>query len=120
MQNRIVSIISLALAANVNAFSPIFGARGFSTALGVTTGVCKWFDTTKGFGFIVPDDGSSDVFVHQTDIQAEGFRSLADGESVEFEVVEDSNGRRKATSVTGPGGSDVQGAPFKPRDDNFY
>lgn len=86
---------------------------------GLQKGTVKWFDNTKGFGFIVPEDGSSDIFVHQTAIQTEGFRSLADGESVEYEVEVDASGRRKATSVTGPEGSDVQGQPFQPRDD-FY
>ena len=71
----------------------------------------------KGFGFIVPDDDGKDVFVHQTEIKAEGFRSLADGESVEFESETDSNGRVKATKVTGPGGANVQGAPFRPQSD---
>lgn len=80
-------------------------------------GVVKWFNTEKGFGFIVPDDGSSDVFVHQTEIQMEGFRSLADGEAVEYQVEEDTNGRRKAVRVTGPDGVDVQGAPFRPQSD---
>lgn len=75
------------------------------------------FNTMKGFGFIVPDDGSKDVFVHQSAIQAEGFRSLADGEQVEFQVEEDAGGRVKATSVTGPGGTNVQGAPFRPQND---
>jgi protein lin-28 len=79
-------------------------------------GTVKWFNTQKGFGFIVPDDGSEDVFVHQTAIQAEGFRSLADGEVVEFEV-EEENGRRKAVQVTGPDGANVQGAPFRPAND---
>ena len=72
----------------------------------------------QGFGFILPDDGSSDIFVHQTAIQAQGFRSLADGEEVEYQVDTDEvTGRRKAVSVTGPGGVDVQGAPFRPMDD---
>ena len=86
-----------------------------------TSGTVKWFDTVKGFGFIVPDDGTSDVFVHQTAIQTDGFRSLAEGESVEFSVETDDQGRRKAIQVTGPGGADVQGQPFQPRDDfNSY
>ena len=82
----------------------------------IQTGRVKWFDTAKGFGFIVPDDGSNDVFVHQTAIQAEGFRSLANEEAVEFRVVTD-KGRRKAVEVTGPNGTAVQGAPFRPSDD---
>lgn len=58
----------------------------------------------KGFGFIVPDDESGDVFVHQTAIKAEGFRSLADGERVEYKTEEDDNGRIRAVQVTGPDG----------------
>jgi cold shock CspA family protein len=79
------------------------------------TGVVKWFNTEKGYGFIVPDDGSSDIFVHQTSINVEGFRSLADGESVEFGTEEDPNtGKIKAADVTGPGRADVAGAPYEP------
>jgi cold shock CspA family protein len=69
------------------------------------------FDTAKGYGFIVPDDESGDVFVHQTSIKVEGFRSLAENERVEFRVETDKNGKRKAMDVTGPDGSDVKGAP---------
>jgi len=84
---------------------------------GIQKGTVKWFNTMKGFGFIQPEDGSTDVFVHQTSIQMEGFRSLADGESVEYLVETDNNGRKKAVSVTGPEGVDVQGAPFQPQSD---
>lgn len=76
------------------------------------TGICKWFSVEKGYGFVTPNDGSPDVFVHQTNIYAEGFRSLAEGEQVEYEcVVDDQSGKTKAHNVTGPGGSYVQGAP---------
>jgi cold shock CspA family protein len=71
----------------------------------------------KGFGFIVPDDETGDVFVHQTAIKVEGFRSLGDGERVEFDTVIDENGRTKAINVTGPNGGNPQGAPFRPADD---
>jgi cold shock CspA family protein len=84
---------------------------------GIQKGTVKWFNTMKGFGFIQPDDGSTDVFVHQTSIKMEGFRSLADGESVEYTVEIDQTGRKKAASVTGPNGADVQGAPFQPQND---
>jgi cold shock CspA family protein len=77
-------------------------------------GVCKWFNSKKGFGFITPKDGSEDIFVHQTAIHAEGFRSLAEQEPVEYETAVDEQGRVKALNVTGPNGAYVKGAP-KPR-----
>ncbi|KAL7457841.1 hypothetical protein ACHAWC_011628 [Mediolabrus comicus] len=82
------------------------------------TGTVKWFDTVKGFGFIVPDNGDKDVFVHQTAINVSGFRSLAEGEAVEFKLVEE-NGKTKAIDVTGPDGADVKGAPFNPQSDEY-
>merc|ERR1719251_621865 len=75
------------------------------------TGVCKRFNSAKGFGFIACDDGSGDVFVHQTEIYSEGFRSLAEGEKLEFDVVVQDDGRRKAVNVTGPNGATVKGQP---------
>ncbi len=52
----------------------------------MTTGTVKWFNESKGFGFITPEDGSKDVFVHFSAIASEGFRTLADGQQVSFEV----------------------------------
>lgn len=73
-------------------------------------GTVKWFNDTKGFGFISPDDGSEDLFVHQSSIKADGFRSLAEGEQVEFAISESEDGRTKAVDVTGPDGSFVKAA----------
>ncbi|MEE9305101.1 MAG: cold-shock protein [bacterium] len=61
-------------------------------------GRVKWFDDRKGFGFIERDDGP-DVFVHFSVIQGEGFKSLAEGEAVEFEIVEDQKGLRAVNVV---------------------
>ena len=63
----------------------------------MASGKVKWFNDSKGFGFIETDDGG-DVFVHHNDIQAEGFKSLSEGEAVSFEVVQGEKGPR-ATNV---------------------
>jgi cold shock CspA family protein len=74
-------------------------------------GTVKWFNVTKGYGFITPDDGGADLFVHQSAIESEGFRSLREGETVEFFVENSDDGRTKAIGVTGPGGNAPEGAP---------
>ena len=64
------------------------------------TGIVKWFNDKKGFGFITPDDGADDLFVHHSEITAEGYRSLQDGQKVEYEVAKGDKGLQ-ATKVTG-------------------
>ena len=57
-----------------------------------TTGTVKWFNDTKGFGLITPDDGGKDLFAHHSAIQGGGFRTLTEGERVEFDVVQGAKG----------------------------
>ena len=58
----------------------------------MATGTVKWFNDAKGYGFITPDDGSEDLFAHFSAIQGNGFRSLKEGQKVEFEVVQGAKG----------------------------
>ncbi len=56
------------------------------------TGTVKWFNDSKGFGFLTRDDGEKDVFVHHSAIQGQGYRSLSEGQRVEFDVVQGQKG----------------------------
>ena len=62
-------------------------------------GTVKWFSDSKGFGFITPDDGSKDVFVHHSEIQGVGFKSLAENDAVEFELEQGAKGPRAVNVV---------------------
>ena len=64
----------------------------------MSTGTVKWFNDAKGYGFIAPDDGSKDLFVHHSSIAGDGFKSLAEGAKVEFEGVAGQKGP-EATNV---------------------
>ncbi|KAL7434994.1 hypothetical protein ACHAXH_006824 [Discostella pseudostelligera] len=111
---KLATITLLSALAVASGFAPaIVGRHATPLFMGgdLKSGTVKWFDTAKGYGFIVPDDESGDVFVHQTSIKVSGFRSLAENERVEFRVEVDKNGKTKAMDVTGPDGADVQGAP---------
>ncbi len=61
-------------------------------------GVVKWFNSEKGFGFIAPDDGSADVFVHYSEISGSGYKSLEENQRVEFEVGQGQKARRPRMS----------------------
>ncbi|MDE0332715.1 MAG: cold-shock protein [Nitrospinae bacterium] len=58
----------------------------------MSTGTVKWFNDAKGYGFITPEDGGEDLFVHHTAIQAEGFKSLSEDDKVTFEVAQGPKG----------------------------
>jgi len=62
------------------------------------TGTVKWFNATKGFGFIAPEGGGEDLFVHQSQIQVSGYRELTEGQRVEFEITQGQKGLQ-ASSV---------------------
>ena len=59
-------------------------------------GTVKWFNDAKGFGFIAPEDGGDDVFVHYSAISGEGYRTLTEGQAVEFDIVEGPKGKQAA------------------------
>ena len=95
MTMRLPILVSRMTASSVRTFQ----IREFGQKV---TGTVKWFNTTKGFGFIEPADKSGDCFVHQTQIKSDGFRSLAEGEIVEFEIVvsEEKGGYVSPTNVS--------------------
>ena len=84
--------VSASYNVNTSFVAPAF-VRFFADTGNIYKGSVKWFDSTKGFGFVVPDDGTPDVFVHQTAIYKDGFRSLAEGESIEYKLTKSDNGR---------------------------
>ncbi|MCK1488888.1 cold-shock protein [Bradyrhizobium sp. 180] len=62
-------------------------------------GTVKWFNPTKGYGFIAPDDGGKDVFVHISAVEKAGFTSLAEGAKVSYEIVTDRSGKQSAGNL---------------------
>jgi cold shock protein len=64
-----------------------------------TTGTVKWFNETKGFGFITPENGEKDCFVHFSAIQGNGFKSLNEGDRVEFDVIQEAKGPKAGNVV---------------------
>jgi len=65
------------------------------------SGTCKWFNGAKGYGFLSPDDGSKDVFVHYSAIKADGYKELKEGDRVTFDVVQGQKGPQAANVTLG-------------------
>ena len=65
----------------------------------MTIGTVKWFDATKGYGFIAPEGGDKDVFVHISAVQASGLDGLAEGDKLSFELEEQKNGKKSAVNL---------------------
>jgi CspA family cold shock protein len=67
----------------------------------MATGTVKWFNDSKGYGFITPDDGGEDLFAHFSQIQMSGFKTLKEGQKVQFEVSQGSKGQQ-ASNIQAP------------------
>lgn len=65
----------------------------------MSTGTVKWFDATKGYGFITPEEGEKDVFVHISAVQASGLDGLNEGDKLSFELEEQKNGKKSAVNL---------------------
>jgi CspA family cold shock protein len=89
--NRTAEFIDPSAAMSTQAFS-IFTARSNE----MTTGIVKWFNDAKGFGFITPDDGSEDLFAHFSAINMNGFKTLKEGQKIKFEVTQGPKGKQAA------------------------
>lgn len=77
-----------------------FGGRGSRASVGEGSGVVKWFNAQKGFGFIKPNDGGGDVFVHISAVERAGLRGLSDGQAVAYDLEEDPrSGKLSATNL---------------------
>ena len=66
----------------------------------MTTGTVKWFNPTKGYGFIEPEDGSKDAFVHISAVEQAGLTTLTEGQKIEYELVPGQNGKSSAENIT--------------------
>ncbi|MCC7280968.1 MAG: cold-shock protein [Acetobacteraceae bacterium] len=66
----------------------------------MTTGTVKWFNPTKGYGFVAPEEGGKDIFVHISAVQKAGLRTLAQGEKINFDVEAQKDGRAAAVNLT--------------------
>ena len=66
----------------------------------MATGTVKWFNATKGYGFIAPEDGVKDVFVHISALESSGIRDLTEGQKVSFELARGNNGKESAVSLS--------------------
>jgi CspA family cold shock protein len=75
-------------------------ARRQKGSTSMPQGTVKWFNPTKGYGFIAPDTGGKDIFVHISAVQKAGLRSLAEGQKVDFEVEQQQNGRSAAVNLS--------------------
>ena len=65
----------------------------------MATGTVKWFNGTKGYGFIAPDEGDADIFVHISQVQQSGLNELQDNQKVSFDIEEGRNGKNQATNL---------------------
>jgi CspA family cold shock protein len=74
-------------------------ATGNAGRNGMPTGTVKWFNTTKGYGFIAPDDGGKDVFVHISAVERAGLTGLADNQKIAFEMIEGRDGKKSAGNL---------------------
>jgi cold shock protein len=84
----------------MNAISPLSGwLQPLFRRMTMASGTVKWFNPTKGFGFIQPDDGAKDVFVHASAVERAGIRTLQEGQKVEFEIESGRDGRASAVDL---------------------